>query len=190
MVGVVRSLIADPLGDGGGDAGQLLHLGVEGRGVVRTISEGRIRVSSVNSARSTIWPYRLRHIVQAGPQKFAVLRRVLQVVLRHGQHQGVDRRVHGLGRVGLGGDVAVDFLHREVGGGVCCSAEAALPSGRARMVRIVREARSFFTAGPSFLSGMDLVYHARLLFSCQSDYIEMKKWLQNDCIGGQNALNF
>ena len=24
----------------------------------------------------------------------------------------------------------------------------------------------------------------------QSDYIEMKKWLQNDCIGGQNALNF
>ena len=49
---------------------------------------------------------------------------------------------------------------------------------------------AFSQQAPPFLSGMDLVYHARLLFSCQSDYIEMKKWLQNDCIGGQNALNF
>lgn len=29
----------------------------------------------------------------------------------------MDRGVHGLGRIGLGGDVAVDLLHREVDGG-------------------------------------------------------------------------
>ena len=117
VVGVIRSLIADPLGDGGGDAGQLLHLGVEGRGVVPDHLRGEDQ-GVVSELRPLIHlAVQAEHIVQAGPQKFAVLRRVLQVVLRHGQHQGVDRRVHGLGRVGLGGDVAVDLLHREVGGG-------------------------------------------------------------------------
>ena len=56
---------------------------------------------------------------------------------------------------------------------------------------MVREARSFFHSRPllSYLVWVKYIMsHCHSL--CQSDYIEMKKWLQNDCIGGQNALDF